>query len=342
MHPILASKARLGLYLLAWVPLAAMLARLLTASGDMSWYEAAGSAAALGVLYAFVCLSAWYLCRFVPLQPSGVLRILLANFSAAALASLLWVTIGMGLDARYAQAAQQLFVIGVLLYLLAAALHYVLLALESSRAAERREMQARILAREAELKALKAQVDPHFLFNSLHSISALTSADPGRAREMCVLLSDFLRRSLGLGERTSVPLEEELSLARDFLAVEQVRFGPRLRVEEVVDEAARQCRVPPLLLQPLVENAVRHGIANLVEGGWIRLEARSTDGGLEIAVENNFDREAPAPRRNGLGLANVRKRLEVRYGSAARLEVRVLEDRYRVELELPAEREGES
>jgi two-component system sensor histidine kinase AlgZ len=341
MHPILASKARLGLYLLAWVPLAGMLTRLLAGSGGMSWYEAAGMAAPLCVIYAFVCLSAWYLCRFVPLHPSGVFRILLANFSAAALASLLWVAIGMGLDARFAPAAQQLFVIGVLLYLLAAAVHYVLLALESSRAAERREMEARILAREAELRALKAQVDPHFLFNSLHSISALTSADPDRAREMCVLLSDFLRASLGLGERTSVPLEEELSLARSYLAVERVRFGPRLRVEEAVDEAARQCRVPPLLLQPLVENAVRHGIANLVEGGWIRVEARCTEGRLELAVENNFDRETPTPRRNGLGLANVRKRLAVRYGSAARMDVRVVEDRHRVELCFPAEQGDE-
>lgn len=342
MHPILASKARLGLYLLAWVPLAGLLARWLSGTGGMSWYQALGIAAALGVVYAFVCLSAWYLCRFVPIRPAGVPRLLLANVSAAALASLLWVAMGIGLDARVAQAGQQLFVIGVLLYLLAAALHYVLLALESSRAAERREMEARILAREAELKALKAQVDPHFLFNSLHSISALTTADPGRAREMCVLLSDFLRTSLGLGERTSVPVEEELSLARNFLAVERVRFGARLRVEESVDEAARACQVPPLLLQPLVENAVRHGVAHLVEGGWIRLEARCTDGYLELAVENNFDPEAPAPRRNGLGLANVRKRLEVRYGNSARLDVRVLEDRYRVELRLPAEREGES
>jgi LytS/YehU family sensor histidine kinase len=139
-----------------------------------------------------------------------------------------------------------------------------------------------------------------------------------------------------------VPVEEELSLARNFLAVERVRFGARLRVEENVDEAARSCRVPPLLLQPLVENAVRHGVAHLVEGGWIRLEARCTDGRLELAVENNFDPEAPALRGNGLGLANVRKRLQARYGNSARLDVRVREDRHRVELRLPAEREDES
>src|SRR5262249_56363693 len=104
--------------------------------------------------------------------------------------------------------------------------------LEASREAQARVMETSILAREAELKALKAQVNPHFLFNSLNSISALTSVDPTRAREMCILLSEFLRMTLGLGEKNAIPLSEELALIDRFLAIEKVRFGALLRVPD--------------------------------------------------------------------------------------------------------------
>jgi hypothetical protein len=161
--------------------------------------------------------------------------------------------------------------------------------------------------------------------------------DPGGAREMCVLLGDFLRHTLGLGERAVIPLKDELAMVRNFLAIERVRFGARLRVEEDVESAAEACLVPPLVLQPLIENAVKHGIANLAEGGFVRLEARRENGGLTVAVENAFDPECIAPRKSGLGLANVRRRLETRYGERAALRIFTNGDRYRVRLSLPLE-----
>src|SRR5207245_11137369 len=163
------------------------------------------------------------------------------------------------LNVRFSPELPLVFGIGALLYLLSVALHYVLLSLESSKQAETREQEARTLAREAELKALKAQINPHFLFNSLHSISALTTVDSGRARDMCIRLSDFLRNSLRLGERITIPFSEELALARTYLDVEQVRFGQRLRVAQDIEEGCSDCELPPLLVQPLVENAIKHG-----------------------------------------------------------------------------------
>jgi LytS/YehU family sensor histidine kinase len=198
-------------------------------------------------------------------------------------------------------------------------------------------MKASVLARDAELRALKAQVNPHFLFNSLNSISALTASDAAKAREMCILLGDFLRRTLGLGEKQSIPLEEEMSLVHAFLAVEKIRYGARLQMEELVDKEALNAQVPPLLLQPLVENAVSHGIANLVEGGWIRLEVKQNNGYLRIAIENLFDPEAPQRHRNGVGLANVRQRLQARYGDGATFGTTAAEGRFRVAISLPAE-----
>jgi sensor histidine kinase YesM len=117
-----------------------------------------------------------------------------------------------------------------------------------------------------------------------------------------------------LGERESVSWHEELDLAQAYLDVEQVRFGARLNVEVHLDEACAECQVPPLVLQPLIENAVKHGIATMVEGGTIRVESKVVRGFLEVSVENAFDPESPSPRRNGLGLRNVRSRLERRFG----------------------------
>jgi hypothetical protein len=312
MHPILSQFRRLVAYLVAWIPLAALLAYLMDRTAGMSRGEAMAMAFPLCFVYAFVCLSAWYSCRGTPLERTPADRLVLTHVTSAAVASGLWLLVAAswvhGLAAtgyfpevksRMSRAIPLLLGTGGLFYLLSVSFYYVWLAVEASREAEKRAMQANILARDAELRALKAQVNPHFLFNSLNSISALTSSDPARAREMCVLLGDFLRRTLGLGEKAGIPLEEELSLIRSFLAVEKVRFGARLNMEEDIGKETLDVIVPPLLLQPLVENAVAHGIANLVDGGWIRLDAHCEDGRLRIVVENQFDPEAPPRRKSG-------------------------------------------
>jgi two-component system sensor histidine kinase AlgZ len=157
------------------------------------------------------------------------------------------------------------------------------------------------------------------------------------AREMCVRLSDFLRSSLSVGEREAVPLSEELALAHNYLGVEQVRFGGRLRVEQQIAPECDSALVPPLLLQPLVENAVKHGIATLVEGGTIRLEAWRVENAMHIRVENQFDPEGATARRNGLGLQIVKRRLQARYGDRASMATESGDHRYRVEILLPYE-----
>jgi two-component system sensor histidine kinase AlgZ len=182
---------------------------------------------------------------------------------------------------------------------------------------------------------LRMQLNPHFLFNCLHSISALATRDGVRAREMCVRLAAFLRTSLGLGDRDSIPLSEELLLARSYLDVEQVQFGKRLRVETEIDPGCEECVVPALLLQPLVENAVKHGIAGLVEGGAVRLAAQRSATGVTITVENAFDPEAPSQSNTGLGLAHVRRRLQVRYGSEAAFHAGPQGTLFRVVLRFP-------
>ena len=226
------------------------------------------------------------------------------------------------------------FAFGVLLYLLSLTVSYLVAAFEGSREAERRGLEGQVLAREAELRSLRAQIDPHFLFNSLHSISALTTADPSGARRMCVLLAEFLRESLALGSEPRIPLGRELALVTRFLEIERVRFGERLQVE--VDAAgAEACPVPPLLLQPIVENAVTHGIAHLVEGGAIRTAATKGHATITVAIENPCDPDRPRRTGTGLGLANVRARLRALYGDNAYMSASETNGVWRTELTLP-------
>jgi len=350
MHPILASGAALAMYLGGWVPLAALLVFVLEASGTLGWAASTAIVAPACVVYAFVCLSPWYIVRMAPLRSSTIARVLGPSFGAAACASTLLLAITRGMafllsrfapfydvDARFRPHAPLVFGMGVLLYLLSAGVHYVMVSVEESKEALNREMQALVVARDAEIKALKAQINPHFLFNSLNSISALAGVDATRAREMCVRLSDFLRSSLRLGERETVPLSEELALAQNYLGVEQVRFGSRLKVEQQIEPGCEVCLVPPLLLQPLVENAVKHGIASMVEGGTIRLTARTQEHALHLSVENPFDPEGAVARRNGMGLEIVKRRLAARYGDRADMVTHSEDRRYRVEVLLPWE-----
>ena len=350
MHPLLTRISRLGLYLLAWVPLVAVSIYVMATRGTLGWAQATAIAVPAFLFYALLCLSAWYPCRATPLGKVSFARLMLTHLIAAVFISFVWTQVGRAIsyvvlsreqfdamNRQYGPQVNAIFTIGILLYLLSVAFHYVLIAMEESRRAEAQAVEARVLARDAELKALKAQVNPHFLFNSLNSISALTSVDPAKARQMCILLAEFLRMTLGLGEKNAIPLAEELALLERFLAIEKVRFGARLHVEEEIQEESRSVLVPPLVLQPLVENAVVHGIGNLPDGGTIRLVSQINDGRLSIAIENTFDPESTPTRRTGMGMANVRRRLEGRYSGEASIQVTAAADKFRVELSLPSE-----
>ncbi len=351
MHPLLQDRKLLSAIVLASIPLGVILwlavsaAAHLDAGSERSGNLLLAVVLPVTVLLLLVCVIVpKYPCRLLPLNSTPPWKVIVYHTVAAMVATSLVLFIvpfllqilarfDANIERQFGPAMRVLAGMSFLFYLLSVALHYIWQAVEASRKAE-------LLSREAELKALKAQVNPHFLFNSLNSISALTSIDPARAREMCVRLSDFLRSSLRMGEQTAIPFGEELALANTYLEVEQVRFGARLRVRQEIEPACAECEVPPLLLQPLVENAVKHGVASMTEGSEIKLRGRVSNGQLRFAVENQFDPDAPAQHKSGFGLVNVRNRLEARYGNAARLDIDPRDGIYRVELRVPFAREG--
>ena len=190
-----------------------------------------------------------------------------------------------------------------------------------------RERQASALATElvrARLEALRMQLNPHFLFNTLHTISALIHENPEGADRILARLSDLLRVSLEQSDAQEVPLRQELLFLDRYLEIEQMRFEDRLSVERTIESGLGDLLVPSLILQPLVENAIRHGIEPREEAGCVKIAARRLDGMLELKVIDNgpgLPENEAAPRREGVGLSNTRSRLTHLYGANHRFEL---------------------
>jgi two-component sensor histidine kinase len=177
------------------------------------------------------------------------------------------------------------------------------------------------VAREAQLRVLRAQLNPHFLFNSLNSVRSLITENPQRAASMVTGLSEILRYSLTSDRKDTVSLAEELGVIDEYVGVERMRFEDRLRVERSVDPRALETQVPPMILQTLVENAVKHGISALPRGGVVRLDANVRDGHLEVVVTNTGGFK-PSVDNGGFGLQNAAERLRLMYGERASLTVK--------------------
>jgi hypothetical protein len=201
-----------------------------------------------------------------------------------------------------------------------------------------RVLASEAMAREAQLQALRYQLQPHFLFNTLNAISSLVvSKQPELATEMIAKLAALLRNTVSFPEAHVVTLREELAVTEEYLSIEQVRFGPRLAVSLSVSSEAYEAQVPRFLLQPIVENAIRHGIARCPNGGEIAIRASAIEGRLRIEVEN--DRTAstlPFGEGQGLGLTNTRTRLEKLYGEQGGVTVSTTkQDRFLVSIRFP-------
>jgi LytS/YehU family sensor histidine kinase len=176
-----------------------------------------------------------------------------------------------------------------------------------------------LAVRAAELRALEAQINPHFLFNCLNSIRGLVVENPQRAQDMITRFAALLRYNLNHDRQHTVPLSQEAEIVADYLALESVRFEGRLRVQFTVDPEAESVQVPPMILQALVENALKHGVARRPEGGDVEIHVAAANGRLVLQVTNTGELGAAHPNDTQLGLKNIRERLHLLYGDRASL-----------------------
>ncbi|MBA4321682.1 MAG: histidine kinase, partial [Odoribacter sp.] len=204
---------------------------------------------------------------------------------------------------------------GVFIYGLVILTYYLFVSLNNLAEKNAREARLESLVKETELKMLRSQINPHFLFNSLNSVSSLTITDPAKARDMVIKLSEFMRYALSRKDEQPVTLQSELENLNLYLDIEIVRFGNKLITEENVNDDCRAVLLPVMLLQPLYENAVKHGVYESTESVKITTKARIINEYLEIEITNNFDPQSIPVKGTGTGLINVSRRLELFFGS---------------------------
>lgn len=347
MHPIFKHRGRLLLYLAVWVVFGLLLTVVFVFGGGAPLDWSLEFAVPVAVVLGLQSLSFWYVVQAMPPDDTPVARMAIIWSIAGVVSLLVWIAIsyawamwllpeGEKYGASAAGMLPLLIFAGAIGISLAVLGHYLAGAFQRSRNAERRALELQVLAREAELKSLRAQLDPHFLFNSLNSVAALIGNDTAAARQMCFLMAQFFRKSLTLARQQAIPLSEEVSLAETFLAIEKVRFGDRLRTSFDIADDVKDVSVPPLMLQPLVENAVHHGVAHMLEGGEVCVQARRREGFLELVVANPCDPDRPPSRSTGVGLVNVRSRVETLCGHRASVDVDASETAFRVSILLPA------
>ena len=278
---------------------------------------AAALAGTLGWL-ALVCALRRPLVRLAPVPRCAALMVLGAILAPLACAPMFWLQL---LEPRP-------------LRLLALPLIGATLALALALWLQWREGQRKPADARARLAELQSRIRPHFLFNTLNTAVALVRIDPARAEGVLEDLAELFRVALADSGSGSVTLASEIELARRYLAIEQLRFGERLRLDWQLDAATDAARLPPLVLQPLLENAVRHGIEPAEAGGQVRVRTRSRLGRAEITIDNSVSGAASRPG-HGLALANVRERLRLLHDLDAQFEVEQGDGRYRVRIVVP-------
>jgi two-component system, LytTR family, sensor kinase len=347
-HPVLVNKVRLTVWWLVWL--------FLGLGQSLLFYYAYGNFTYIGIIdsilsliiYSGIALSLWYLFSFFntgKVRPTTLISNLVLS---GAISITLWVLITKYLVLLILPEQNDYPVYwnatfpyrigtGVFIYGLIVLSYFLFVSLSNLSEKNAKEARLESLVKETELKMLRSQINPHFLFNSLNSISSLTITDPEKAREMVVKLSEFMRYALSRKDEQPVSLQNELENLRLYLDIEKVRFGDKLSTEEIIDDNCLDFKVPVMLLQPLYENAVKHGVYESTDSVKIITQVKFIDGYFEIIIRNNYDPVPSLKSGTGTGLINVSRRLELFYGNKGSIKTSKENGIYTVTLYIPTD-----
>jgi LytS/YehU family sensor histidine kinase len=296
------------------------------------------------VLYAVMGLSLWYLTYGIVIGKRNFFSFLGKHLLGMLIFIFIWLMISEMVFYLLSGSKIQDMAEGVRLYkALEGSLFYSILltvyyVMSYHQDLKDREINQEKLARnlrEAELKVLKSQINPHFLFNSLNSVASLTITAPERARSMIVRLSDYMRYSLKTSPDDMTEVENEIRNCRRYLEIEQARFGDRLQFYFDVPEACKGIKIPVLCLQPFYENAVKHGVYESDDVVDIKTEIKCSSRFLHIRIQNDFDPEAPVRKGEGIGISSVQKRLQLLYDASDLLMIKKTDNVFSVDLYIP-------
>lgn len=300
------------------------------------------------VIYSGIGLSLWYPFKYLNVAESKTVIMVSNLLISGAISVILWLLITKYLcaavlskpndyqaywDASFPYRAGT----GIFIYGLIVLAYYLFVTLHNLSEKNAKEARLESLVKETELKMLRSQINPHFLFNSLNSISSLTITDPDGAREMVIKLSEFMRYSLSKKDEQPVSLRSELENLRLYLDIEKVRFGDRLSTEESIDENCLEIKMPVMILQPIYENAIKHGVYESTECVSIKTKVSCRENFLEIIISNNYDSSPTLVKGTGTGLKNVSRRLDLFYGKKASIGTTKEKGIFTVTLFIPVE-----
>lgn len=275
-------------------------------------------------LFGFVGISFWYPAQYISFDKFSTFEIIWKHSVAAIVSSLFVVALGYliftGLFTHnqkeqivFSNSTIWIFVGGVMFYVLLTMVNYLMIYYNNYQQKIIQEADLKTNLKEAELRSLKYQINPHFIFNSLNSISSLTLFDPEKAREMTIKLSDYMRGMLSKNEKQFNKLEDELKNIRLYLDIEKIRFEDKFEYVENIPDEILSSYVPNMLFQPLFENAIKHGVYESLEKITISLSARKLDEYIKYELSNGYDPEAVSPKGEGIGLKNIQERLKLFY-----------------------------
>lgn len=348
MYPLFRTPNRVIAMLVGWALFSAGLSALV---GDIAGIPLGSGLALFAptyVLWLFFLIPNYYMCRTLPLDRGAWTRVIITQTWILLTMALLWALLGRGyaliLDSfsdsvpyleYFSQGLSTNLIVFTGQFEFFVLLHYLLIALQRGRDLEQQALQQELLASKAELRALRATIHPHFLFNALNALANITDSEPAQARNFCVRLADFLRYSVAYGDRPTATLGAELEHVQNYLSIERERFGERLRTDIEAAEDLLDTPVPSLMLFPLVENAIKHGIDSCIEGGRLKLRAGADDGRLHIEISNPLDELGHKRQGTGIGLVSLRQRLKNRYGDEATLQTCREDDLFIARIRLP-------
>ena len=348
IHPITGKRITLLVYIAAWVLIFGIHAVFIYRIKEFLFDVVLIDSLVYNGLFLLFGLGIWYPVRFLNTLESTRFSFVLNHLAIAVVCLLSWIFLCEYIlssfwydnesyliflnEARYYR-----LVAGIFYYLIILLIYYLITYYSDLEKKSKQEAELQTLIKESELTLLKSQLNPHFLFNSLNSISSLTITNPEKARDMIVKLSEFLRYAIDKNQRDMTLLEDELNNIELYLDIEKIRFGDRLIFEKQIDKKCNGVLVPNMILQPLFENAVKHGVYESSDPVLLRFECHIKKDFYTLTVINNFDPETPARKGRGVGLKNVNKRLQLNYSRNDLLYTSQTENEFIVRISIPVE-----
>lgn len=347
-NPIFRSLKTLNYYLIFWTVLAFLFIQLLYIGTEIGLTASITDGLVFTFLLGGIGLTLWYPARYIPIEKNSPLKIISGHSIGALITTVIWLSVGyfllVGLfnfDTTYPpffySTLAWRILIGLLFYSLFVSFYYMIIYYTGFHEREIKEAELKSLVTEAELKSLKFQINPHFIFNSLNSMSALTEIDPAKAKKMILKLADFLRFILKTNELEKNKLSEELKNIGLYLDIERIRFEDKFEYFEEIDDGCNNVEIPSMILQPLFENAIKHAVYETLDKVTLNLFCKIQNGFLKIVVQNNFDVAGIAKKGAGVGLKNIEERLKLIYHQNNLLEVKKEKDIFKVTLYIPIE-----